>query len=102
MPEAEFLTVAEVAERLRLNPQTVRNWIEAGKLPAYRVGRRVRIGRADFDALIVAGATDSRPKHPGLSSGSRSAAPTYTAAEFWDGVPHPAGWLADDAAKPDR
>jgi excisionase family DNA binding protein len=37
---AEFLTVREVAERLKLNPQTVRRWIRAGLLPAYRVGRR--------------------------------------------------------------
>ena len=25
--EEEFLTVAEVAGRLKLNPQTIRNWI---------------------------------------------------------------------------
>ena len=29
----------------KLNPQTVRNWIGRGTLPAYRVGRRVRIRR---------------------------------------------------------
>jgi excisionase family DNA binding protein len=38
----EFLTVAEVAERLKLNQQTIRNWIDAGTLPALRIGRRVR------------------------------------------------------------
>jgi excisionase family DNA binding protein len=36
----EFLTVREVAERLKLNPQTVRRWIRAGLLPASRTGRR--------------------------------------------------------------
>jgi len=36
----EFLTVREVAERLKLNPQTVRRWIRAGLLPASRIGRR--------------------------------------------------------------
>ena len=47
MPEAdEFLTVAEVAEMLKLNQQTVRNWLDAGKLPYVRVGRRVRIKRS--------------------------------------------------------
>jgi excisionase family DNA binding protein len=35
----EFLTVAEVAEILKLNQQTVRNWISEGSLPALRVGR---------------------------------------------------------------
>ena len=37
-----FLTVAEVAELLKLNPQTVRNWIDQGRLPASRAGRRGR------------------------------------------------------------
>jgi excisionase family DNA binding protein len=50
----EFLTVAEVAELLRLNQQTVRNWIDRGSLPAIRVGaRRVRIRRADLDAFLM-------------------------------------------------
>lgn len=37
-----------------LNQQTVRNWIDAKTLPALHVGRRVRIRRADFDALLAA------------------------------------------------
>ena len=47
----EFMTVAEVAAILKLNQQTVRNWIDSGFLPRLRVGRRVRIKRSDFDAL---------------------------------------------------
>jgi excisionase family DNA binding protein len=34
----EFLNVAEVAELLKLNPQTIRNWLDRGELPAVRVG----------------------------------------------------------------
>ena len=34
----EFMTVAEVAAILKLNQQTVRNWIDAGTLPAVRIG----------------------------------------------------------------
>ena len=39
----ECLTVAEVAETLKLNQQTIRNWVTEGSLPALRVvvGRRV-------------------------------------------------------------
>jgi excisionase family DNA binding protein len=51
----EYLTVNEIAEHLKLNPQTVRNWVAAGSLPAVRVGRRVRIRRADFDRLLAHG-----------------------------------------------
>ena len=38
-----YWTVAELAERLRLNQQTLRNWIDQGSLPAVRIGRRVRV-----------------------------------------------------------
>jgi excisionase family DNA binding protein len=66
-PEESFLTVAEVAEMLKLNQQTVRNWIDQGSLPALRVGRRVRIKRSDFERVLAqsytagAGANDSGP-----------------------------------------
>ncbi len=58
------MTVAEVAETLKLNEQTVRNWIDPGKLPAVRLGRRVRVKRADFDRLVeggYSGPSESRP-----------------------------------------
>jgi len=51
------LTVAEIAEQLKLNPQTVRNWIDRQLLPAVRVGpRRVRIRQSDLDAFLKLGA----------------------------------------------
>lgn len=77
MPDAEFLTVAEVAEILKLNQQTVRNWIDSGKLPAIRVGRRVRIKREDFNAIVDAGATSSG------AAPAREQGPT--AEDFWLG-----------------
>ena len=54
MPD-EFMTVAEVAAILKLNQQTVRNWIDAGTLPAVRIGRRVRVKRSDFDRAVESG-----------------------------------------------
>lgn len=59
LDDATYLTVAEVAALLRLNQQTLRNWIDAGELPALRVGRRVRIRRSDLDELLEAGSTSS-------------------------------------------
>ena len=52
MADEDFLTVNDVAELLQLNQQTVRNWIDAGKLPAVRAGRRVRVRRTDLEQLI--------------------------------------------------
>jgi excisionase family DNA binding protein len=70
----EFLTVADVAETLKLNQQTVRNWIDRGELPAIRIGRRVRIRRSDFDRLVERGriVPPAEPEQP-------------PAQAFWDG-----------------
>ena len=51
--------MAEVAALLKLNQQTVRNWIDAETLPAVRIGRRVRIKRSDFDRVVQASYTGS-------------------------------------------
>ena len=51
-----FLRVDELAKRLKLNPQTVRDRIDRGELPAVRAGNRVRILQADLDRLIAGGA----------------------------------------------
>lgn len=76
--EDTFLTVAEVARMLKLNQQTVRNWIDHGTLPALRVGRRVRIKQSDLERLLTAGYT----------GGTAAAAGTERSAEdFWGGEP---------------
>jgi len=75
--EETYLTVAEVAATLKLNQQTVRNWIEAGTLPALRVGRRVRIKRSDFDRIL-------EQSYSGSSAGSEG---DPSADDFWGGGP---------------
>ena len=70
----EFLTVAEVAELLKLNQQTLRNWIDQGYLPALRVGRRVRVRRTDLDELLTKGSI--QPQHRTGPSAAEA---------FWDG-----------------
>ena len=74
-PEETFLTVAEVAEMLKLNQQTVRNWIDQGSLPALRVGRRVRIKRSDFERVLA----DSYTAGAGAGNEGPSA------EDFWSG-----------------
>ena len=70
----EFLTVADVATILRLNQQTVRNWIDRGELPSVRVRRRVRIRRSDFERLVERGQIVPAAEH--------EQAPVQA---FWDG-----------------
>ena len=47
---------------MKVNPQTIRNWITRGEIRAVRVGaRRVRILRTDLDSFLAAtGATAPR------------------------------------------
>jgi excisionase family DNA binding protein len=53
--DSPYLTAQEVAELLRVNQQTVRNWITRGELTAIRVGgRRVRISQEDLEAFLAA------------------------------------------------
>jgi excisionase family DNA binding protein len=68
-----FLTVAEVAGILKLNQQTVRNWIDQGSLPALRVGRRVRIRRSDFERILAEGYTGPSGESGGTAGTSGTA-----------------------------
>ncbi|MGD0980884.1 MAG: helix-turn-helix domain-containing protein [Solirubrobacteraceae bacterium] len=52
MTAERLLTVPQVAEELQVTSQTIRNWIDAGTLPAVRVGRAFRLRRADVDTLL--------------------------------------------------
>jgi excisionase family DNA binding protein len=80
------MTVAEIATILKLNQQTVRNWIDTGKLPALRIGRRVRVTRADFDRLI--------------GQAERPRGETRVSTSIWDGeIPMPEIPVASDAQR---
>lgn len=49
----KLLTVPEAADRLRLQPSTVRKWLFERRLAYVRVGRRsVRIREADIEKII--------------------------------------------------
>jgi excisionase family DNA binding protein len=65
----ELLTVAEIAASLKMNQQTIRNWIDSGYLPAIRIGRRVRVKRSDFDAPLEANYTGTKQTPAGVWDG---------------------------------
>ena len=52
----EYLTVAEVAERLKVTPLTVRRWLNSGQLVGVQLGDRAgwRIAESDLRAFIQA------------------------------------------------
>ncbi|TWT43952.1 Helix-turn-helix domain protein [Phycisphaerae bacterium RAS1] len=61
----QFLTTAELAERLRVSPETIREWARRGDIPSVRLSRKAI--RYDADAVLAAlssragkGAADAR------------------------------------------
>lgn len=51
--DSQFCTVAEAARFLEMSPSTIWRWIEAERLPAYRLGpRSIRIRKQDLEAAI--------------------------------------------------
>ena len=50
---ARFLTVAEVADQMRVSNMTVYRLIKAGELGAVRVGKSYRIAEQDVDRYLA-------------------------------------------------
>lgn len=63
-----WLTLAEIAAELRVNPSTVRAWVSRGQLRAVRAGQRKwLVRRSDLDRMLAAGAGGravQRPERP--------------------------------------
>jgi excisionase family DNA binding protein len=55
MSDKDWLTPVEVAEMVCVNVQTVRRWIQSGRLKSHRVSPKVqRVNRADVDQFFQA------------------------------------------------
>ena len=50
---SRYVTVAEVADLLRVSNMTVYRLVQAGQLPAVRVGRSYRLREEDVDRFIA-------------------------------------------------
>jgi len=53
MADTTLLTIAEASAMLRLRPSTLRAWVLRRRIPYVKVGRLVRIRRADVESLIA-------------------------------------------------
>lgn len=51
--QSRFMTVGEVAAVLRVSTMTVYRLINAGELPAVRIGRSFRLRQEDFDRYLA-------------------------------------------------
>jgi len=77
MPRDAYQTVMEVADRMKVNEATVRQWIKEGSLRAIDIGKGWRIGPDDLDAFLEGHATrpSTRP------NGDTNTAPEMNGAE---------------------
>ena len=52
MSEVQFLTIAEVAAKMRVSKMTVYRLVHSGELPALRVGRSFRVTEHDVNEYL--------------------------------------------------
>jgi len=65
MTDEPEMTLAEAAARLRLNPETIRRWLKAGRLRGYRPGGTKagwRIRASDLEAFKRRAAGEQLPE----------------------------------------
>lgn len=55
LSDVRFLTVAEVAEMMRVSKMTIYRMVHAGELPAIRFGRSFRVPESAVQSAIDAG-----------------------------------------------
>lgn len=53
-PVQLWLSVNDVADRLKVTPLTVRRWISSGRLIAYKPGQQLKIWWTDLDKFMEA------------------------------------------------
>ncbi len=95
-PADPWLTLAEIADELRVNPATVRQWVSKGKLKASRAGvRKWIVRRSDLDRFLAA--TNSSPDDV-LDRVARGEPPQLTASP--PRRPNPGVEEAPEAAPP--
>jgi excisionase family DNA binding protein len=61
MVSERWLTVAQAAEILQIHPETLREWLRSGRIPATLLSRRAgyRIRASDLEAFLSGGASAS-------------------------------------------
>jgi len=82
--EERLLSLEDVAERLQVSDQSVRRWIKAGKLAAYKPGLEWRIRPSDLEDFLE---THSSPKvQAPLPSADQRRSPTAAQLDAIEGL----------------
>jgi excisionase family DNA binding protein len=64
-PDDPWLTLAEIAEELRMSPATIRSWISKGTLRAMRPGKRkLLVRRSELDRMLRGEDFEDAPSPP--------------------------------------
>jgi len=58
LTDVRFLTVAEVADMMRVSKMTVYRMVHSGELPAIRFGRSFRVPESAVGAVLRGGVAD--------------------------------------------
>ena len=67
MPQDQYQTVKEVAERLKVAEATVRHWIKEGQLRAIDIGKGWRIADSDLADFLLSHQTAPKMPRAGLN-----------------------------------
>lgn len=52
MSKEIWLSIEDVAERLHVNSETVRRWLQSGEMKGYKMGKQWRIKESDVDSIF--------------------------------------------------
>jgi len=58
MDKEEYLTFAEVAQRVHVHYETVRRWARDGVIPTVRIGTVRRIRKSDLERIVTPVSSD--------------------------------------------
>jgi len=83
-PATSFLTIREVAERLKVSQRTVRRWIDRGHLHVVKLGRTVRIDEESLNSLILTNSRVARRRSQAPEIAPFSALAEEVFAGTWD------------------
>ncbi|ASP20405.1 helix-turn-helix domain protein [Antarctobacter heliothermus] len=60
MTREQYQTVKEVADLLKVNEASVRNWIKSGQLRAIEIGKGWRVADSDLEAFLCSHSTRAK------------------------------------------